>query len=430
MFFNENFLHFIWQNTYFFKNKLHTTDGEPVEILHPGFANHLSGPDFLDAKIRIGDRIWFGTVEIHVESSAWYAHHHETDPAYDTVILHVVYENNMPVFNSHGVKIPAMELKGKIPEGILDAYRLLASSAHPLKCHYALPEEPVLYEKWLERLFIERLERKVRTIHRHLEASVNDWEGVLYRMLLRYFGASQNTDAFETIATLVPWRIFKKYTSRPDYTEALLLGTAGLLDENHISDEYTARLFENYKFLRTKHELESLEIPLKFGRMRPVNFPSVRLAQFAALYARHPDLFDRLIRKCPPEQKRQMLKIEADGYWKKHYLPGKKSASKPKKTGKQFIDMLLLNVIVPVQFAYGKYLDDPDLTESATDLARLLPPENNRIVRFYNSYGFPVNSAASSQAVLQLKNFYCNRNKCLSCDIGKKIISRENFGQN
>jgi len=427
MFLQEPFLYFLWQHQFFYKSKLRAVSGEPVEILYPGYRNHGAGPDFRDARIRIGGQLWAGDVEIHLRSSDWYAHHHETetDPAYDAVILHVVYQYDMPVFNRHGAEIPSLELRHRIPDGIYQTYLQLQSSSSPLKCAPFLPVEPLVWHKWLERLFVERLEEKTGALQNLLDQTVNDWESVFFRQLLRYFGMVHNTGAFEEIARRIPFHIFRKYTDDVERLEALLLGTAGLLNPPPHPDTYSERLWNHYRFLAAKHELTPAERPVKHGRIRPANFPSIRLAQFAMLYHKHPRIFDRVMSEPALDRVRSLFRVIPSSYWENHYLPGKEGKKSRKIPGAQFIDGLILNAVVPVRFAYYRTYGKDEQAMQAVEWANLLPPENNRIVRFYRPYGIPVQNAAGTQALIRLFKGYCNQNNCINCAIGKNILARE-----
>ena len=422
----EDFLYFIWQNQYILKHKLHTKNGEPVEILFPGFRNEGGGPDFTEAKIRIGGQLWFGNVELHVKASDWYVHHHEKDPQYDTVILHAVYEYDMPVFNSKGAEIPALELKNKIPPAIWENYTRLQREKGVLKCARFMPVDPMLWKKWLERLFVERMEEKTAAIVRTAEGLVNDWDEVLFRTLLRYFGMKANTDAFEAVARAIGFKVFRKYLSEPEYLEALLLGTAGLLQDTDTADTYINRLQEHYRFLSAKHGLKPVTVPVKHGGMRPGNFPSVRLAQFARLYHRHPHLFDELMSATDIKVAEQILHTDTSPYWEEHYLPGKKGKKRKKYTGKSFIRALIINAVIPVRYAFYSYQGKDEKAFETVQLATQLPPENNRITRIYNELGLPLDHAADTQAVLRLNDYYCKRNNCINCAVGKHILTHEN----
>jgi len=423
----ESFLYFIWQHQYLLKNKLHAISGEPVEIIRPGYRNTGSGPDFLEAAVRIGDQIWHGHVELHVKASDWYAHHHEKDPAYNAVILHAVYEYDMPVFNANGTEIPSLELKNHIPPGIWENYREMENTPGMLKCRRHTVE-PIVWKAWLERLFIERMEHKARQFETLLQQYTYDWESVLYHFLLRYFGMKANTDAFEAIARQVPYKIFRKYLSQPDYLEALLLGTAGLWNPaDQPDDDYIRRLKDIYAFLKAKHQLQPATVKVKFGGIRPGNFPTVRLAQFARLYHRHPHLFDELIEAPSTRHMRRILRTGTSPYWETHYIPGKESARRKKTTGTDFLNALLLNVVIPVRYAYFMYKGREQDAIQSIQLAQELPPEQNRITRLYRETGVTAENAADSQALIQLNRFYCNQNNCLNCAVGKYILAHENY---
>ncbi len=426
MFLTEDFLYFVWKNALFETRDLLDDNGERIKILFPGYRNDGPGPDFTEAKIKIGEQLWVGNVEIHLKSSDWYAHHHETDKNYDSVILHVVYQHDMPVFNTHGVRIPALELKDKIFSQVSDKYLALQSSEHALKCSPFLPDSDLRWTKWKERLFIERLESKVRDIHRLLDENINDWEQVLFMMLLRYFGMLHNTDSFLQIAKNVDFKVFRKYLERPHFLEALLMGVAGMLDEVEIQDDYVRELVSTYHFLRHKHQLKNIDIPITHGRMRPANFPAVRLSQFAMLYHRHAQLFEKLMHAEELSELQNLLRVSVSSYWESHYFPGKESKRRKKILGKSFINSLIINVILPFRFAYAKYLADERSLEKSIQPASELPAENNRIVRLFIASGLAVRHAGESQAVVQLYKNYCTQNNCINCAIGKNILSRAN----
>ncbi len=418
---NEDFLHYIWQHGLFDKQGLRTHDGLSVEILSPGLYNLDQGPDFIDARLRIDGRLWAGNVEIHRKSSDWFAHHHEQDPRYDSVILHVVYEYDMPVYNTHDVYIPVLELQGRIPGQLLNNWNFLRTNKHPLACAGRLASiDKIVQTQWLERLYVERLERRTESFRQMLKRSVQDWEGVLYAVLLRYFGMPGNSDVFEQLASALPYDIFKKYTGNLLQLEALLLGTAGLLDEAP-ADDYTKQLQTEFDFLRQKHRLRPLAVKPRFGRMRPANFPSIRLAQFAMLYHRHPQLFDLLIHKTDPALWAGTLRTGTSDYWKTHYRPGKTSKQRSKITGRSFVEKLIVNVLIPVQFAWQTAYGTPD-TEPLLELARRLPSENNRITRLFAGQGLPNTNALHSQALMQLKTAYCDAKRCTLCAFGNQIL--------
>jgi len=423
---HEDFLHYIWQNGYFSQENLRTSAGEKVEIVFPGFKNSGGGPDFTEAKIRIGDQIWFGNVELHTRSSQWYAHHHEKDPAYDSVILHVVWEEDMPVFNRHGAPVPALEIKNYVFPEIKENYARFHHQTHRLKCRPFMPIDRMVWVKWLERLYAERMENKTRSLIALAEKLTRDWEDVLFRLLLRYFGMKDNTDAFEAIADATGFKIFRKYLRDLPVLEALLLGTAGLLENAPETDSYVSELKRHYAFLKAKHRLRPSPLPVKHGGMRPGNFPSIRLAQFARLYHTRPDLFDKIMQAKNTADLEKIFRISTSEYWQTHYLPGKESKKRPKYTGKNFIRSLILNTVIPLRHAYHTYRGQEEKAMDDLQLAAMLPPETNRITRMFEVLRVPAEHAAASQGLLQLYGSYCSRNNCLNCDIGKYVLSREN----
>ena len=420
----EDFLHFVWQHGLFDKDNLQTRDGQSLEIISPGFSNSGQGPDFTDARIRIDGRLWAGNVEIHKKSSDWFAHHHEKDPAYDSVVLHVVHIFDMPVYNTHDVYIPVLELKDRIPAKILNNYNALFNNKHPLACAGRLTGiDTPLQTMWMERLYVERLERRTLQFREMLEQTVHDWEGVLYATLLRYFGMPYNTSVFEQLAAALPYEVFKKYISNLMQLEALLMGTAGLLDQVP-EDAYTRSLQEEFKFLSEKHGLKPLAVKPKFGRMRPANFPTIRLAQFAMIYHRNPQLFTHLVHRVDLDGWTETLRVGTSEYWRTHYLPGKESKERDKVTGHSFVQKLIVNAIIPVQFAWQTAYGTPDI-EPLLELAVRLPAEDNRITRLFVEQGLPNKNALQSQALIQLKTNYCDPRQCTRCAFGNRLLRSE-----
>ena len=418
----EKFLHFLWLNRLLDTSKLHTTKGERIEIVSTGTPNADVGPDFLNAKIRIGGQLWAGNVEMHIKASDWFAHGHERDQAYDSVILHVVYEADMPVYNSKSVPIPTVETARAIPAKILERFRHLQFPKESLACSVFIPEVDNLKRiSWLERLYIERMKRKTGEIFRLLQETNNDWEGVLYRMLFRYFGMPHNSGIFFAASGRLPFPVVRKHRHNPDELAALFFGITGLLEGDEPEDEYRYELKRHFDFFRHKYQLNPVSQSLTFGRMRPVNFPTVRLAQLTALYNRHDNLFDLLIKGKDPDEKLKMLQIDVPEYWQTHYVFGKPSRKRRKRTGKNFAEALMLNVILPLQFAFAEYEGKTDksfVLQAASDL----PPENNRIVRLFTKAGLKTENALETQGLLQLHSEYCIKRKCLSCAWGNQFL--------
>ncbi len=418
----ENLLHFIWYHKAFDTSKLRAETGEAIEIIHPGIPNSGEGPDFLDARIRLDSQLWAGNVEIHVKASDWFAHGHENDRRYDSVILHVVYDYDMPVFNTQNAEIPVLSLKNLIPSAILKRYNTLHFPKHKLACKVFLPELND-WDKtaWLDRLFVERLERKTGLPEQWLRLTTHDWQAVLYRMLFRYFGMPHNSDAFEHAAQKLPFKIINRHRHDLDDLQALFFGITGLLENGPHDDDFKQYLKQRYDFFRHKYRLQPGFHPLKFGRMRPVNFPTVRLAQLAMLWNRHDNLFDNLIKNNDNEKILEILQTNVPEYWQTHYLFGRPLKKKSKRLGKTFAINLLINVILPLKWTYARYRNDAE-PGFVLDAAEKLPPENNRITRLFSENGIRVQSAKESQALIQLYENYCTQNKCLSCAWGNRFL--------
>ncbi len=418
----EDFLYFIWQHQAFDQHNLRAKNGDKIQVIHPGNLNFSSGPDFFNAKVRIGNHIWAGNIEIHVRSSDWFVHGHEQNPNYDNVILHVVWEYDVPVFNTKGVEIPVLELKNVIKREMLEKYKQFFSKNTALKCSN---DQPVLNEHekkfYEEALFTERLQNKTGRIFQILEKNNQDWETVLYIMLLRYFGVKNNSDAFEEIAQRLPYSIFKKHKHDLDQSESLLMGVAGLLEEDFPFDPYYAKLRAEYLFLKEKYQLKPIQTNLNFGRTRPSGFPTIRLSQFARLYFSAHDLFSTLIKNDEVSNIKKALRINANDYWNKHFNFGKPSKERKKYTGENFINNLILNVVLPLKYAYFSYYDEVN-PDALFKIAMELPPEKNRKTGYFEQSGLVIENALASQAYIQLFDYYCSLNKCLHCRMGNKIF--------
>lgn len=420
----EQLLHFIWHRKLFDHADLLTTTGAPVEIQHPGFANQHQGPDFLQARISIDDQLWAGHVEIHVRSSAWYLHMHDQDAHYNNVILHVVWKEDQPVHTPDGGLIPCLELAERVDTALLDRYRKLMSNEEWVPCAPALMEvTPVLRTSWLSRMMVERLEEKSETIHRIRETYKGDWEQTFYVLLARQLAAPVNSDAMEDLCGLVPLSLIRKHKNRPDQIEALLFGAAGLITRD-IHDPYIEKLRNEFSFLRGKYNLRSLEaLRWKFLRMRPPSFPTIRIAQLAKIIS-GPDGFVSLVEHfSQSEDWIQLFRVvPAHSFWENHYHFTTPSSPHPKRVGKSTAIGIVINVVAPLMFEYGKHQGKPSLKETAISLLESLPPEKNAILSGWEKSGWKAENAGQSQALIQLKKKYCNHRKCLHCAIGLKVI--------
>jgi len=420
----EDFLHYIWKYKKFDTLKLQTTGNETVSITNLGIHNHDSGPDFFNTQIVIGEQLWAGNVEIHIKSSDWYVHNHENDKNYDNVILHVVWEHDIDVFRKDKTIIPTLELKSYIPNEVLLSYDRLFSKNQKwinCECNFATVDNFII-QNWLERLFFERLERKANDIESLLKKSNNSWEEVLFKILTKNFGLKVNADAFLSVANSFDFSVLRKQQSKQQSMEALLFGQAGLL-ESEVEEYYLEELQKDYEFLKNKFHLNNIGVlPIQFFRLRPSNFPTIRLSQLANLYHNHHNLFSKIIEAKTSEDIYAIFNIKVSSFWETHYTFNKTSKRSTKKLTKSFINLLIINTIVPLKFSYAKHQGKTD-KDVILNVIQELPSEKNSIVNKFNTLKEISTSAFHSQALLQLKNEYCNKNKCLQCAIGSSLIS-------
>lgn len=428
--FPEVFLHYVWKFKLFDFKELNTTDGEIIELVNVGCHNHHTGPDFSHARIRIGETLWAGSVEIHKKSSDWLLHQHQKDKAYNNTILHVVYEHDQNIYRIDGSPIPTLELKNKISDQYVQRYWELSTSKQKIPCeHRFFAVSASLKKLWLERLVVERLEDKTLEIRRSLEQTQNNWEETFYQFLARNFGAKQNSAAFEALAKSLPLITLSKHKSNLLQLEALLLGQAGFLSTSETgktTDVYWIALQKEYDFLAKKYHLIPLNASSwQFGRMRPANFPTIRLAQFAVLIHQSTHLFSKILIEPDVNCLRKMFLIHLNGYWMNHYRLGEESPKRKKSLGGGTIDLILINTIAPFLFIYGDYKGIEDYKERAVRLLQVIQPEQNSIIANWQNLGMVTNSAHDTQALLQLKTKYCDSKRCLSCSIGHKILQMD-----
>ena len=420
----EKLLHFIWKNRLILSNELETTSGESLEIIDPGIHNTDAGPDFFNAKIKIGNTLWVGNVEVHTYSSDWMKHNHQDNNAYDSVILHVVRHCDSDVYRNNGEAIPQYIIK--YSESINVNYQYLLHADSSVFCLNHIPEIPTVFiSSWLAVLQSERLEQKMVHIVNLLEQCKNDWEEVLYIVLVRYFGSGINSDAFERLARSIPLTVMLKQADSIFRLEALFFGQSGLLSEEDVFDEYYIQLRKEYLFLKQKYSLKSIEKELfKSFRIRPNGFPEMRIAQLAAVYYRHAQLFSAVLNTNKIEDLMELLSSHPSSYWETHYNFKKKTISKKKTLGSKMMQTLIINAIIPVLFTYGKSKGNPVISEKALHFLESLPCEENKIISEWKSVGIDAQNAAESQALLQLKQQYCNAKKCLFCRIGRFILCK------
>ena len=420
---SENFIHYLWRMKRLDFADLQTTEGEAIELQQFGSHNSHAGPDFLNARIKIGDTLWAGNVEMHVYSSEWLAHKHQDNSAYNNVILHVVLEEDQPIFRASGERIPCLELRKRIPLKLQSTYLKLLNNEHWIPCqHHFYKVNELTRTMWLDRLLVERLEQKTTHIKARLEANKHNWEETFYQILARNFGVKVNGEPFEMLARSLPLLTLAKHKNNPFQLEALLFGQAGFL-ENEFDEAYPNRLKKEYDFLRKKHQLTPIEqVSWRFLRLRPANFPSIRIAQFTRLVAQSVHLFRKVLEAPTIKAIEQLFRVELDEYWLTHYVFDKPSDERPKRLGKSTVHLFIINTIVPFLFLYGAEKGETDYQDKAFELLEALKPEKNKIIEGWKILGIQANSAYQTQALLQLKNEHCDAKKCLSCAIGNAIL--------
>jgi len=418
----EDFLHYLWKFKKFDVLNLKTCNQEEITINNVGQYLELAGPDFFNAQITIGNQKWAGNVEIHVKSSDWYVHHHEKDAGYENVILHVVWEHDTDVYRSNNTVIPVLELRNYVSKDILDNYHNLTAPKSWIFCEKQLKDIPLFtIHNWQERLFFERLERKSKPILELLQSTNNDWEAVLFCLLAKNFGLNTNGDIFLKIAQSIPFSVIRKECFEVENLEALLFGSAGLLDIDK-EDTYFNDLKFRYYYLLHKYQIDKKgHGSVQFFKHRPDNFPTIRLSQLANLYHKHQNLFSKLNDLNSLEAIYEVFGVSVTQYWQTHYQFDKESPKKKKTLTKSFIDLIVLNTIIPLQFAYAKSLGK-EVSEDILMILSAIDPEKNSVVEKFSSFGLKPQNALETQSLLQLKNEYCNKNKCLKCAIGMELL--------
>jgi len=421
----EDFIHYIWQFKKFDFSNLKTSQGENLTIVNSGNYLQLAGPDFFNAQIVLDNQKWAGNVEIHIKSSDWYVHHHEKDANYDSVILHVVWEHDTPIFRKDNTEIPVLEIKNYVSKLELAKYQSLTAQKSWIFCENQIKDVPnFVLSNWQERLFFERLERKAQPIEQLLQETENDWESVLFSMLAKNFGLNTNGEMFLKVAKSITFSLIRKEALEVMYLEALLFGQANLLPEN-AEDNYPKELKSWYDYIALKYKLEKPTIDsIQFFKHRPDNFPTIRLAQLAMLYNLHRNLFSKIISANSIQEIYEIFNLSVSDYWKTHYNFDKSSPRKEKSLSKSFIDLVLINTIIPIQFAYAKS-HGKEISESLIDLLTNIPAEKNTIIEKFTTFGLKSKNAFESQSLLQLKNEYCNHKKCLQCAVGLELLKEK-----
>jgi len=420
----ESILHYVWQQKLFTAVELKTTDGESLEIINPGKPNTDAGPDFFNAQIRINGTLWAGNIEIHYNAGDWYRHGHENDKAYDNIILHVVKNADAEVFRLNGQKIPQLELK--YPERIDELYTQLIKDQKWVPCADKIAGVPAIFiQNWKTALLTERLSQKMESIQSLLAENMYHWEEAFYVVLARSFGFGTNSQAFERLARSLQISVLARHKNDLFQIESLLFGQAGLLHHD-AADEYMLALSKEYLFLKEKYALTPMDAAQwKLLRLRPDNFPHVRIAQFAALIHSSVKLFSKIIENPEPDYLRRLFVVEPSAYWKTHYLFGHSSPDKSKKLGRSSVNSIIVNTVVPFLFCYADSKNIQLLKDKALYILEHIPAEQNSVVKGWEALGVKSTSAFDTQALLQLKKKYCDEKKCLRCRIGHKVLTKD-----
>lgn len=417
----EDILHYIWKFK-LYQKELKTTDGRQIEVLDVGLPNTNEGPDYFNAKIKIDGELWAGNIEIHTSSDQWKVHNHHKNKSYNSVILHVVEKANCEVFNELGQSVIQCEIV--YPQHIKENYDFLIHSNTDIPCRNYIGNIPPFHlSSWMNTLLIERLERKANHIESLLKRFQNSWEDAFYVLLTRNFGFGLNSDSFERLALSLPLKCIQKQGDNIIQIEALLFGQAGMFDNVKVEDDYFVLLKKEYEFLKNKYDLKPLDSYIfKSMRSRPTAFPQIRIAQLASLLHSSHGLFSKITACDDIGRIRLMFHVNASEYWQTHYAFGVTSERKSKYLGDSSLDILLINTVAPILFIYGKSIDNEALCERALKFLEMLKPEQNSITKLFAKLKMPLNSAADSQAMIQLKREYCELRKCLFCRIGHQLL--------
>ncbi|MEO1255927.1 MAG: DUF2851 family protein [Bacteroidota bacterium] len=421
----ETLLHFVWQYLHFNIRNLFTESGDELQIIRQGNYQHDAGPDFENCQVVIDGIKLVGNIEIHVKSSDWMLHKHHQNPAFDTVILHVVWDHDREIVNSKGNQIPVLVLKGRVKPDLFTRYEKLINGKSDILCSDEIVDLPKIRKfELIDKAVSSRLQQKSSVILNRLETNQGDWEETAYQTLLQYFGFKVNNDSFLSLAQKLPYKVIKKHLDQPEQVEALLFGVAGFLRED--GDQHMLALYQEYNFLAKKYQLSGKELSpqqWRFLRLRPANFPTVRIAQLVSLLTSVNNLFSFLIDDQPLNEKRGRFRQQQPEYWRHHYHFGKRYLNKTTKTiGKQSVESLLINVVTPIMAAYSRYLNQEIYMNRAIDLLESLQPENNKITRQWEDLGFVNGSAFDSQGLIMHYNEFCLEKRCLRCIAGTHII--------
>ncbi len=420
---SEDLIHYLWKTKRFIYSNLKTTEGLTVEIFNWGLHNHHSGPDFSNGKIKIGDTTWAGNVEMHISSSDWDRHKHTGDPAYDNVVLHVVWEHDKEIMDQNGTPIPTLVISQYVEKKLLNRYVELMQNELRIPCEKLISNVDLSrMNLWLHNILIERLETKTTYLTNLLKHTENDWNQVFFIALAKYMGLKINAEPFEQLARSFDINILWKIGDDLKKIEALLFGQAGMLQSSD-GDEYYQELRSEYIHLSTKYQLQHIEtVGWKFARMRPANFPTVRIAQLASLMYHHRSIFSKILEAKNVKEVHQFIKVAPSEYWNDHYRFDKNSIYKEKPIGDNLIQIVVINVVSPLLFLFGKKLGKEPFQDKSIEYLESTKPEINKITKLWKELGVKADSAYFSQGLIQLKTQYCDEKKCMSCSVGDQLL--------
>ena len=418
----EDFIHYLWKFKQLSGQELLTTEGKEIKIKSLGTHNFFSGPDFFNGRVEIDGQDWAGNIEMHVKASDWYLHGHDDDPSYDNVILHVVWMHDAEITRRDGVNIPVLEVSKYVDEHLVQSYRKLFAVKNDqfINCENQFSSvDDFKRDQWLEKLFFERLEYKSDRIKHILQQNNNDWEATFFQLLARSFGTKTNADAFEQLASGMDQAVIRKLAKDAFQLESVLLGQCGLLEVKR-KDSYYKELVNEFAFAKAKHNLQPSLTPMKFFRLRPANYPTIRISQLSRLYQKNPMLFGEVLLSKSRQEIHMLFEVKAAKYWDTHHVFDKETEEREKTLTSDFIDLLIINCIVPIKFMHAQFVGK-DKTEELMELMYELKPEKNTIVSGFKKL-FKVENSLTTQSLLHLKPNYCDKNRCLSCDIGVALL--------
>jgi len=419
----EDLIHYLWKTKRFSYKNLKTTDDVLIDIIDWGSHNHHSGPDFSNGKVKIGDTIWAGNIEMHVSSSDWDRHKHSGDPAYDNVILHVVWEHDKQIMDQNGKPIPTLVISHQVNQELMNRYAELMQNELRIPCENLISNVDLnRMNLWLHNILIERLETKTEYLTDLLKYTKNDWNQVFFIALSKYMGLKINAEPFEQLARSFDINIIWKIGNNLTQIEALLFGQAGMLLSSD-GDEYYHQLKTEYKHLVNKYKLQHIEtVGWKFARMRPANFPTIRIAQLASLMYYHQSIFSKILEAKNVKKIYKILKVSPSSYWNNHYRLNKDSIHKEKPLGDNLIQIIVINVVAPLMFLFGKQIGNESIQEKSIKYLEGVKPEINKITKLWNELDVKAESAYFSQGLIQLKTQYCDQKKCLNCSVGNQLF--------